>query len=115
MCALWWADYNETIVNSLLVVPYKTFFEVPAWYLFPIYFPLAALVIWESWDAFIKVWKKLPETNVIKRRGKKEVSKNTLITLTKEFKKYRFCLIIWSKYCDYFLVMNKKRGIRLKY
>lgn len=96
VCALWWADFNEQIVDSLWVVQYKTFFEVPAWYLFPIYFPLISLVIWQSWDAFIKVWKKLPETNVIKRMGSEEVSKNTLITLTKEFKKYRFCLIILS-------------------
>ncbi len=96
VCALWWADYNEPIVNSLFVVPYKTFFEVPAWCLFPIYFPLAALVIWQSWDAFIKVWEKLPETNVIKRRDNEKVSKNTLITLIKEFKKYRFYFIIFS-------------------
>ena len=95
-CALWWADYNEPIVKSLWVVPYKTFFEVPAWFPFPIYFAIAALVIWQSWDAFINVWEKLPQTKVIKRRGEEEVSKEILLKLTKEFNNYRFYLIILS-------------------
>jgi hypothetical protein len=96
VCAWFWADYNEPIANSLFVVPYKNFIEVPAWFMFPIYFPIAALVIWQSWDAFIKVWEKLPETNVIKMRGQEKVSNEIVKQLIKEFKKYRYRLILVS-------------------
>lgn len=105
VCAWFWADYNEPIANSLFIVPYKKFTEVPAWFFFPIYFPIAALVIWQSWDAFLKVWEKLPETDVIKRRGKENVSIKILKPLKKEFSKYRYGLIILSFllgfYCMY--------------
>jgi len=80
----------------LFAVPYKTFSEVPAWYYFPIYFPIAALVVWQSWDAFIKVWEKLPETNVISRRGKEKVTYEILNQLKNEFNKKRYRLIILS-------------------
>lgn len=94
LCAFFWADFNEPLSNSLFVVPYKKFFEVHAWYLFPLYFPIAALVIWQSWDAFINVWKKLPEANVIK--GDKKVSNEVIIELTENFIKYRYYLILAS-------------------
>lgn len=52
---------------------YRSFFQVPAWFPFPLYFILAALVIWQSWDAFNRAWMTLPKTGVLRMSSGREV------------------------------------------
>lgn len=52
---------------------YGSFFEVPAWWPFPLYFILVAFVVRQSWDSFNEAWQKLPGTKVIQYRGGREL------------------------------------------
>jgi hypothetical protein len=59
---------------------YGTFFDVLAWFPFPIYFILIYFVIQQSWDGFNDAWRSLPKTHVMQRcDGEKIIGENEAI------------------------------------
>jgi len=68
---------------------YKTFYQVPAWILFPFYFVVVYFVVRQSWDAFNAAWLKLPQTGVLQRLDGEEVKDEEVYKMLSRFNHWR--------------------------
>jgi len=77
--------------NAISPKNYKSFFQVPAWFPFPVYFILVYLVVKQSWDAFNDAWRTLLDTNVVQGNVDKDALKKNKVMddVTSAFNRWR--------------------------
>jgi len=63
----WLLGFNDP--PGVEVTGYKTYFQKPNWYGYPVFFVLLALPLWLSWTPFIDAWRRLGHTGVLRSRG----------------------------------------------
>jgi hypothetical protein len=87
---------NEPVSPGVQPKDYKVFFQVLAWFPFPVYFVLIFFVIRQSWDAFNNAWRSLPKTQVLQRRDGEEIidEKGAVDKLIDYFGRWRRWLLI---------------------
>lgn len=83
---------NEPVLDYSNYSPegYKKFFQVPAWFPFPLFFILVYFVVRQSWEAFNVAWLHLPETDVLQhcKKGPK-VEDKVVHGILSQFNRWR--------------------------
>lgn len=87
---------NKPVFSNTPPEGYKAFFQVLAWFPFPIYFILVFFVVRQSWDAFNSAWRSLPNTHVMQKRDGEEIGdkKGLLDKIIDNFESWRKWLLI---------------------
>lgn len=90
------SSLGEPVLDYSKYTPegYKTFYQVPAWIPFPLYFVVVYFVVRQSWDAFNVAWLSLPETGVLQHCDGDQVEKEKVHGLLSQFNRWRVTWLI---------------------